>query len=82
MLRHSRHAGILISLAGNTVVPIIDLLLWHVTTRGNTALHAAVIGREGGNVFGRVGNIASVNTVLIAGWFGSIEACLEQWSAT
>jgi hypothetical protein len=81
MLRHPRHARILASLAGNTVVSIIDLLLWHVTTLGNTALHAAVIGREGGDVFGRVGDFTSVDTILIAGWFWSIEASLEQRSA-
>jgi hypothetical protein len=79
MLRHSRHARILIGLTCDTVVPI-HLLLWHVTTLRNTALHAAVVGRKGGNVFRRVGNITRVD-VSIAGWFWSIEACLEQWSA-
>jgi len=80
MLRHSRHARILAGLTCNTVVSIIHLLLWHVTTLGNTALHAAVIGREGGNVFGRVGDIIR-GDIPIADWFWSIEACLEQWSA-
>ncbi len=76
VLRHSRHAGILTTLSLHTIVWIIDLLLRHVTTLRNTTRHATMVGREGGDVFGRLGNIASVNTVLITSRFWSIQTSL------
>jgi hypothetical protein len=76
MLRHSRHTGILTTLSLHAIVGIIDWLLRHVTTLRNTTRHATMVGRKGGNVFGRFGDIARINTVLVAGWFWSIETCL------
>ena len=76
MLRHSRHAGVLTTLSLHCIVWIVDLLLRHVATLRNT-WHAAMVGREGGDLFGRFGDIARVNAILVAGWFWSIETRLE-----
>jgi hypothetical protein len=78
MLRHPGHAGILTTLSLHPVVCIIDLLLRHVTTLRNTARHAAVVGRKGGHIFGRLGDVARVDAVLVASWLGSIETCLSS----
>ena len=78
MLRHSGHAGVLTTLSLHPIVWIVDLLLRHVTTWSDTARHATMIWGKGGDVFRRFGDIASVNAILIAGWFCSVKTCLRR----
>lgn len=37
-----------------------------------------MVGREGGDVFGRFATIARINAILFASWFCRVKTCLNQ----
>lgn len=78
MLSHSRHTSVLTTLSLHAIICITNLLLRHITTLRNTTRHAAMVGRKGGNIFRRFGDIASLDAILVTRWFWSVETCLQR----
>lgn len=79
MLRHLRHACVLSTLLLCLKILIVHLLLITVVAGIDlawAAWHACLLWRKGANIFGRFGNIGSLDTV-VGCWFWSIQTGLQ-----